>query len=211
MEKLTERQLRWLMGGVGTGCFALLLALEFLPRDEPVTLLEVIGDALSMLLTIGAATGATLLFLRVRSQHEEQLALIRDLAIARTEGNGWRTKVHSHLVGLKTEMDKQFHDWGLTDAERDVGLMILKGLSHKEIATLRTTSDATVRQQAQNIYRKAGLPGKTAFSAYFLEDLLASEATADGADGVGPGGLRREPTADQDGNGRLSAPVRRIG
>jgi DNA-binding NarL/FixJ family response regulator len=48
-------------------------------------------------------------------------------------------------------------------------------LSHKEIAALRATTEATVRQQAQAIYRKASLPGKTAFSAYFLEDLFAPE------------------------------------
>ena len=69
-------------------------------------------------------------------------------------------------------MDQQFQAWGMTAAEREVGLLILKGLSHKEIAALRATTDATVRQQAQAIYRKAGLPGKTAFSAYFLEDLF---------------------------------------
>jgi hypothetical protein len=38
-----------------------------------------------------------------------------------------------------------------------------------------------VRQQAQSIYRKAGLPGKTAFSAYFLEDLLPPEAMLNNA------------------------------
>jgi DNA-binding CsgD family transcriptional regulator len=72
-------------------------------------------------------------------------------------------------------MDQQFQAWGMTAAEREVGLLILKGLSHKEIAALRATTDATVRQQAQAIYRKAGLPGKTAFSAYFLDDLFATE------------------------------------
>jgi DNA-binding CsgD family transcriptional regulator len=66
----------------------------------------------------------------------------------------------------------------MTSAEREVGLLILKGLSHKEIAALRATTDATVRQQAQAIYRKAGLPGKTAFSAYFLEDLLVPAGIA---------------------------------
>ena len=103
------------------------------------------------------------------------MTLIRDLETARREGDGWRRKVQSHLAGLRGEMDKQFQDWGLTGAEREVGLLILKGLSHKEIASLRATTEATVRQQAQSIYRKAELPGKTAFSAYFLEDLLTPE------------------------------------
>lgn len=205
MAKLNERQLRWLFGGVGMGCFALLLALEIATQDETVTLLDFIGDAAGLLLTIGAATGATLLVLRVRAQHEEQLTLIRDLAIARAEGIGWRTKAHAHLAGLRTEMDKQLQDWGMTEAERDVGLLILKGLSHKEIATLRNTTDATVRQQAQSIYRKAGLPGKTAFSAYFLEDLLAPEATTSDSKGRGSLGSLREPAAAQYANGHLAA------
>jgi hypothetical protein len=34
-----------------------------------------------------------------------------------------------------------------------------------------------VRQQAQAIYRKSGMPGKTAFCAYFLEDLFAPGMT----------------------------------
>jgi DNA-binding CsgD family transcriptional regulator len=81
-------------------------------------------------------------------------------------------------------MDRQFEDWGMTAAEREVGLLILKGLSHREIASLRATTEATVRQQAQAIYRKASLPGKTAFSAYFLEDLFAPEAVADGPEAI---------------------------
>jgi DNA-binding CsgD family transcriptional regulator len=178
--RLSERQLRWLLGGVGIGCFALLLGLEFLTQDEDVTLLDFVGDAVSISLTIGAAVGVALLLQRIHAQHEEQMALIRDLEIARAEGDGWRSKVQSHLAGLKGAMDQQFRAWGMTAAEREVGLLILKGLSHKEIATLRATTDATVRQQAQAIYRKAGLPGKTAFSAYFLDDLFAAEPVEDG-------------------------------
>jgi DNA-binding CsgD family transcriptional regulator len=179
MTKLSEQQLRWLFGGAGVGCFILLLALEVLTHEEEIAVLDLAGDAVSILLTIGAAVGVALLLQRVHAQHEEQMALIRDLEIARTEGDGWRSKVQSHLAGLKGAMDQQFQAWGMTAAEREVGLLILKGLSHKEIAALRATSDATVRQQAQAIYRKAGLPGKTAFSAYFLDDLFAAEPLPD--------------------------------
>ncbi|MGH6932982.1 MAG: helix-turn-helix transcriptional regulator [Dongiaceae bacterium] len=175
MKDLTERQIRWLLGGVGAGSYVLLMALEVLSNLGEVTFIDFLGDAFSMLLLISAAVGVGLLAQRMQSQHEEKLGLIRDLEIARTEGENWRTKVQSHLSGIKTELDRQFQHWGMTAAERDVGLLILKGLSHKEIASLRATSEATVRQQAQAIYRKADLPGKTAFSAYFLEDLLATD------------------------------------
>lgn len=181
MTKLSERQLRWLLAGVGIGCFVLLMTLETVTETDEITPIEFLGDAVRLLLTIGAAVGVALLLQRVHAQHEEQMDLIRDLDVARTEGDTWRTKVQSHLAGLKEEMDKQFQDWGMTGAEREVGLLILKGLSHKEIAVLRRTTDATVRQQAQSIYRKAGLPGKAAFSAYFLEDLFASAAVMDGS------------------------------
>ena len=115
----------------------------------------------------------------MQAQHEEKMTLIKDLEIARKEGQHWRSKVQSKLNGIKVEMEAQFRHWGMTAAERDVGLLILKGLNHKEIAALRGTSEATVRQQAQSIYQKAELPGKTAFSAYFLEDLFAPNVNTD--------------------------------
>jgi DNA-binding CsgD family transcriptional regulator len=186
MTRLSEQQLRWMLGGGGTGCFALLLAFEIVTEGAEITPLDLACDAVSMLLTIGAAAGVALLLQRIHAQHEEQAALVRDLEIARAEGEGWRTKVQSHLAGLKGAMDKQFQAWGMTAAEREVGLLILKGLSHKEIAALRATTDATVRQQAQSIYRKAGLPGKTAFSAYFLEDLFVPEAAVNGGNDMSP-------------------------
>lgn len=190
MTRLSERSLRWLLGGVGAGCFLLLLAMDYATETDEVTFIDWLVDAVTLALTIGASVGIALLVQRLHAQHEEHLALIQDLEVARAEGQGWRSKVQAHLAGLKGEMDKQFQAWGMTAAERDVGLLILKGLSHKEIAALRATTDATVRQQAQAIYRKAGLPGKTAFSAYFLEDLLAPEPSLAGTPEHRPAGLR---------------------
>ena len=51
-------------------------------------------------------------------------------------------------------------------------MLLLKGLSHKEIAAIRNVGEATVRQQAGSIYRKAGLEGRRDLAAFFLEDLL---------------------------------------
>ncbi len=41
-----------------------------------------------------------------------------------------------------------------------------------EVAALRGVGEATVRQQARAIYRKAGLAGRNELAAFFLEDLL---------------------------------------
>jgi DNA-binding CsgD family transcriptional regulator len=76
------------------------------------------------------------------------------------------------LEGLGAAIDRQFRRWALTEAEREIALLILKGLSHKAIARIRRTSERTVREQARSIYNKAGLSGRSGLSAFFLEDLL---------------------------------------
>ncbi len=100
-------------------------------------------------------------------------ALIRDLDAARIQGRQWRDETRALLKGLGEAIDRQFLTWQLTEAEREIGLLILKGLSLKEIAAVRVTSERTIRAQAQSIYAKAGLSGRAALSAFFLEDLLA--------------------------------------
>jgi DNA-binding NarL/FixJ family response regulator len=69
-------------------------------------------------------------------------------------------------------IDREFTKWDLTEAERSVALMLLMGLSHREIATRRGTCEGTVRQQALAVYRKAGLSGRSSLSAFFLEELV---------------------------------------
>jgi DNA-binding NarL/FixJ family response regulator len=54
-----------------------------------------------------------------------------------------------------------------------VALLLLKGLSTKEIAAVRAVSERTVREQSGAVYTKANLTGRAALSAFFLEDLLA--------------------------------------
>jgi len=84
----------------------------------------------------------------------------------------WKKEAERYLAGLGVTIDTQFERWGLTFAEKEVGLLILKGVSFKEIALLRGTAERTVRHQAQAIYRKADLANRSEFSAFFLEDLL---------------------------------------
>jgi DNA-binding NarL/FixJ family response regulator len=73
---------------------------------------------------------------------------------------------------LGTVVAQQFSEWKLTDSEADVGWLLLKGLSLKEVAAVRNTLEKTVRQQASSIYKKSGVQGRHAFSAWFIEDIL---------------------------------------
>ena len=95
-----------------------------------------------------------------------------DLAGARVEAEHWKQESRELLRGLGVAIEHQFARWNLTQAESEVGLLLLKGLGHKEIAAIRETSERTVREQARSLYRKSGLSGRSALSAFFLEDLL---------------------------------------
>lgn len=75
---------------------------------------------------------------------------------------------------LSDVINQQFQVWALTPAERDVGLLALKGLDVAEIAELRGAAQGTVRAQLTRIYQKAGVSGRAQFAAFFVEDLLGA-------------------------------------
>lgn len=73
---------------------------------------------------------------------------------------------------LTNRILEQFKAWGLSSAESEIALLLIKGFSSQEIASLRGSSDRTVRKQATEIYRKTNQIGRAALSAFFIEDLL---------------------------------------
>lgn len=66
----------------------------------------------------------------------------------------------------------QFQQWSLTPSEQEVAMLLLKGLSFKEISSVRNTKEKTVRQQGSIIYSKANVEGRHEFAAWFLEDFM---------------------------------------
>ncbi len=104
---------------------------------------------------------------------ERSRRLTIDLDSARTELARSQAEAEAILRGLGSVIDRQLQAWALSSAECEVALLILKGLSYKQIAQLRATSERTVRHQAIAIFHKAGLSGRAEMAAFFLEDLLA--------------------------------------
>ena len=119
-----------------------------------------------------ALSGAVALWRQLRTAERRARQLTVDLDSARREAQRFRDEARDALRGLGEAIDRQFGRWGLTPAEREVGLLLLKGLTHKEVAATRSTSETTIRQQALAIYRKSGLRNRSELSAFFLEDLL---------------------------------------
>jgi putative tricarboxylic transport membrane protein len=163
------------------------------PAKKPATVwtseMRILRNRRVLASLVGLAALAALAFVvrqRATGRRREE-ELFRNLKAAREDASLRGAEAESLLRGLSEQIDRQFARWGLTAAEREIALLMLKGLRHKEIASVRETSERTVRQQALTIYKKAGLDGRTDLAAFFLEDLLQP---------AGPAGLthpRRHP------------------
>ncbi len=142
--------------------------------------------------TIIFSLGLAIYLLRGWRRTTRALARTRvELAERREERDAWRRSARAALDGLAEAMDGQFRRWGLTPAEREVALLLIKGYSHKKIASLTERSERTARQHAGAIYRKAGLSGRAELAAFFLEDLmLPAETPGPTARGVEAAGSR---------------------
>ena len=104
-----------------------------------------------------------------------------DLSIDLREGvGGWHVAAEAgvaaaarkYLDGLSQSIDRQLDQWQLSASEKQVAFLLLKGLSLKEIAAARRTTEKTARIQSSAIYAKSSLGGRSELSAFFLEDLL---------------------------------------
>lgn len=107
-----------------------------------------------------------------RAAREEVNVLAARLEETEAEAARWKGEARDLLSGLGAALDRQFARWALSPAEKEVALLLLKGLSHKEVAEVRSITEATARQQARAVYKKAGLSGRNDLAAFFLEDLL---------------------------------------
>ena len=170
MARLFENRSRLLAGGLGA--FALLLTLEWVTEGDDVNLADFLIDAAALALLVATSVMAALIAVDVKEQQRDRLALLQDAERAKADGARWRERAEVQFDQYRRLIEAQFDEWDVTAAERDVGHLILRGLSHKEIARRRSTSEATIRQQAQSLYRKANLPNKGSFAAFFLADVV---------------------------------------
>lgn len=94
---------------------------------------------------------------------------------ARRAEAGWRQTAAS-LAALRGAFDRvmaeRFAAWRLTPAERDVALLVIRGLSIAEIAALRQTRPGTIKAQVHAVLAKSGASGRADLVARFLDELL---------------------------------------
>lgn len=124
------------------------------------------------LIVLMSAVAAGYLIVDIRRRSRRLKALSNQLKLTKSELDTMHADARKARADFSEFVQRQFNDWGLSDGEKQVGLLLLKGLSLREIAAVRNTAEKTVRHQASAIYQKSGLEGRHTFSAWFLEDFM---------------------------------------
>lgn len=160
---------------LGTSLFALADIVLDLKEGVPFT--HLVHEAALWLFSM---VGAFYQFRIIKWQNHEMRGYqkrIHDLdqlnADLKKEQENFEKKI-SHLSNeFLNHIDEQFNKWTFSRGEKEIALLLIKGLSMKEIADIRGSNENTVRQQASQIYKKSSLSGRMELSAFFLDDLLA--------------------------------------
>lgn len=108
-------------------------------------------------------------------QHDLSDSLSENVKLKK-DAEDWKAEAQKYIEGLSLSIDQQLSKWNLSAAEKEVALLLLKGLSLKEIAAIRNTTEKTARVQSISIYSKSGLAGRSELAAFFLEDLLQPQS-----------------------------------
>ena len=110
-----------------------------------------------------------LVFLALAAVLLRELRRVRLLKNVVVEQQGKTARLSGELLAV---MNSQFARWGLSPSENEVALLLIKGLSMREISEARQVKEKTIRQQATGIYAKSGYAGRHELVAHFIEDLM---------------------------------------
>jgi DNA-binding CsgD family transcriptional regulator len=114
---------------------------------------------------------AALLWRRWRRTAGELAGARRALTAREAERDAWASTAADAVREFREAIESQFARWGLTPAEREVAILLLEGLGHRQIAQETDRSERTVRQHAVAVYDKSGLDGRAALAGFFLRGL----------------------------------------
>ncbi|EIJ36040.1 helix-turn-helix transcriptional regulator [Thiothrix nivea] len=166
-------------------CITFLNGIDFYHdmQEDDHNQLHLVLEALIILVSL---SGISYLIREVRQRRREIDTLAKQLKTTRADLSATRETLDetraslSELDNKRLQASRQYGEviqeqlgaWDFTPSEKEVALLLLKGLSFEEIANVRDTKEKTVRQQATAIYRKSGLNGRHEFAAWFFEDFL---------------------------------------
>lgn len=162
---------------MASGMFFLIMAATtvmdiYNDGQDNLSRIHIIVEFFTLLLSIAAAIFFSLIAYKITKDNQ---SLYESVKSESEQKEHYKRRVMGYAQGLSSAIEDQFRSWGLTHSEKEIGFLILKGLSTKEISQIQFIQDKTVRHHCSSIYKKSGLSGRSELSAYFLEDLLITE------------------------------------
>ena len=124
------------------------------------------------MIVLMSGVGAIFLILDIKFRTFDLHHLRQELLISDDKLKNISAEMKTARHTYSAMIHSQFTQWSLTPSEQEVAMLLLKGLSFKEISAIRHTKEKTVRQQASVIYSKANVEGRHEFAAWFLEDFI---------------------------------------
>jgi DNA-binding NarL/FixJ family response regulator len=112
----------------------------------------------------------SIVFLAISAVLFRELRHLRQLKVELSEERIRTARLSGELLAV---MRNQFAQWGLSPSESEIALLLIKGLSMKEVAEARQVKEKTIRQQATSVYAKSGYAGRHELAAHFIEDLIS--------------------------------------
>lgn len=156
--------------------FALLVLILIDLRADYIYGLPFSHMVIEIILFFGCLVGFSyfgdLAFEQYKAQDQKLVSLKRNLEDRDGQISSLNSKVKSYKDEFRAEIESCFLKWRLTKAEAEVAGLLLKGLSVKEIAEVRQSTEQTVRSQCSSLYRKSKLENRSQLSSYFLDDLI---------------------------------------
>lgn len=151
---LSAAFLAQLMGG---SFFVLKMVSDLRVASLPIIPWHLV-EVLEILATLGITSGAVTSLILIH------LSLSRAKRI--------ETQLAAAATGVQKLVEGLFSEWGLTEAERDVALLVVKGFSNAEISSYRGTTESTTKSQVSSVFRKSGLKNRQQLVSIVVEDVF---------------------------------------
>ena len=100
------------------------------------------------------------------------LTLRNQLALLHSDAERSAETIHVMRGHFEEVLELNFSRWGLTQAERDITLLIVRGLTVAEIAEARSTAQGTIKAQSSSIFRKIGVSSKTELMSLIIDEFI---------------------------------------
>ncbi len=154
---------------------SLIISFAVIAISEAFFLMDVFADAFYVDIVIPWIDHSTLELISAGALAVALVAIGLQIKRLLTEHQTARASVQVASGELLAVIYARFDAWNLTPSEREIALLLIKGLSAQEIANMRDTRAGTVKSQSSAIYQKAEVKGRNELVAYFVEDLLAGD------------------------------------